>query len=161
MFVFSFKTSKAKLLALACCVVVAVASAVAIPIVRANNASAQTSANYEAADSKGRLEFLSQFGWQVSEEPTEVVEVIIPHEFNDVYENYNKIQKGEGFDLSKYCGERVKRWTYRVLNYPGYEDSDVIYANLLIADGDVIGGDICNVELDGFMHGFTFPGNEE
>ena len=40
-------------------------------------------------------------------------------------------------------------------NYPGYEDLDCIHATLLIYDGQVIGGDICSTQLDGFMHGFV------
>ena len=43
-------------------------------------------------------------------------------------------------------------------NYPGYENKDgVIRANILVYDGRVIGGDVCSVELDGFMHGFEKP----
>ena len=30
-------------------------------------------------------------------------------------------------------------------------------ANLLVLDGRVIGGDICSVELNGFIHGFVNP----
>ena len=32
-----------------------------------------------------------------------------------------------------------------------------IRANLLVYDGVVIGGDVCSVALDGFMHGFERP----
>ena len=40
-------------------------------------------------------------------------------------------------------------------NYPGYENKDgVVRANLLVYEGRVIGGDVCSVELDGFMQGF-------
>ena len=82
-------------------------------------------------------------------------EIIIPAEFDDVYEKYNAIQKEQGFDLTAYCSKRVKKWTYKVTNYPNYEGSDCIRATLLVFDGKVIGGDVCSVELDGFMHGFV------
>lgn len=112
----------------------------------------------KAADSAERVAFLSQFGWEVSEDPIEVSEVIIPEEFDEVYENYNEIQKEQNLDLSKYKGKRVKKWTYEVKNYPSSESSDgIIRANLLVYDGVVIGGDVCSVELDGFMHTFDFP----
>lgn len=101
------------------------------------------------------LSFISSFGWEVSEEPDEVREVIIPAEFDDVYENYNAIQKAQGYDLKEYAGERVKRWTYSVKNYPDYVDSECIKINVLVFDGEVIGGDVCSVELNGFMHGFA------
>lgn len=111
----------------------------------------------KAADHSERMSFISQFGWEVSEEPTEVREVIIPETFDDVYTKYNEIQLKQGFDLSSYAGMRVKRWTYAVKNYAGFEDKDCIRINLLICDGNVIGGDVCSVEIDGFMHGFSKP----
>ncbi len=112
----------------------------------------------KAADSTDRIAFLSQFGWEVSEDPIEVSEVIIPEEFDETYENYNEIQKQQNLDLSKYKGKRVKKWTYEVKNYPSSENSDgIIRANLLVYDGIVIGGDVCSVELDGFMHTFDYP----
>jgi hypothetical protein len=52
----------------------------------------------------------------------------------------------------------VKRWTYELKNYPGYESKPgVVQANLLIDHGVVIGGDVCSLELGGFLHGFDFP----
>lgn len=156
MFIVSIKTTKKKLFAaiglLALCL-----AAVIISPVASRQASANMDTNYSASNSQERIAFLSQFGWKVNEEPTEVVEIIIPNEFSTVYENYNQLQLGDGFNLKDYCGKRVKRWTYQVINYPSYEETDLIFANLLIYDGKVIGGDICNVQLDGFMHCFTPP----
>ena len=102
-----------------------------------------------------RIAFLSQFGWRVDENPIDVKEVEIPASFDEVYERYNALQTEQGFDLTPYCGTRVKQWTYRVLNYPGFENEpDQIRANLLVYDGVVIGGDISSVALDGFMQPF-------
>ena len=106
-------------------------------------------------DSSQILAFVSRFGWEVEVEPDEIREVIIPVEFDDVYNNYNVIQIKQGYDLKKYAGERVKRWTYTVKNYPGYEDQECIKINVLVCDREVIGGDVCSVRLDGFMHGFN------
>ena len=53
---------------------------------------------------------------------------------------------------------RAKRWTYDILNYPAYEGrSGVVQLNLLVYNGVVIGGDVCSLEKDGFIHGFDFP----
>ena len=105
------------------------------------------------------VNYISSLGWEVSEEPDEIKEVVIPYEFNDVYLNYNEIQKSQGFDLTDYAGERVKIWTYTVTNYPGYEDKDCIKINILVYEGCVIGGDVCSVELDGFMYGLSGGSN--
>jgi len=92
----------------------------------------------KASDTKERVAFLSQFGWEVSEDPLEVAEVIIPTEFDETYKAYNDIQKKQGFDLEKYKGTRVKRWTYEIKNYPGYAgNSGCIRANILVCDGNV------------------------
>lgn len=101
------------------------------------------------------LNYISSLGWEVNEEPDEIKEIVIPYEFNDVYKKYNDIQKSQGYDLSKYAGERVKLWSFTVRNYPGFEDKECIKINILVYEGCVIGGDICSVELDGFMHGLS------
>ncbi len=100
------------------------------------------------------LDFISTYGWEVKQEPDEVREVVIPAEFDEVYTNYNSIQTAQGLDLTPFKGQRVKKWTYTVTNYPGYETEDCIKINILVYEGCVIGGDICSVKLDGFMHGF-------
>lgn len=111
--------------------------------------------NYKAADNSERLAFISQFGWEVPEEPLEVREVIIPEDFDEAYEKYNDIQLAQGLDLSKYCGKRVKRWTYVINNYPDMPENDgTVRVNMLVYKDSVIGGDVCSIKLDGFMHGF-------
>lgn len=105
-----------------------------------------------------RVAFFSQFGWEIDEDPMEVKEVIIPEEFDETYTEYNEIQKAQDLDLEKYKGARVKMWSYEIKNYPGYENSSgVIRGNILVFQGVVIGGDVCSVELSGFMHGFDKP----
>lgn len=108
-------------------------------------------------NNENRVQFLSQFGWEVQTEPIEVSEISIPAKFNDTYENYNNIQKEQGLDLSKYKNRTCIKYTYQVLNYKNAPGG--IRANLLVLDNKVIGGDICSVELNGFMHGFTSPEN--
>ncbi|NLB36790.1 MAG: DUF4830 domain-containing protein [Clostridiales bacterium] len=157
MFVYSVKSSRLKLIALIAFVVLAVAAM--IFLARDDTPAASDGGiSLKAGNSSERIAFLSQFGWEISEDPVEVAEVIIPAEFDDAYEKYNDIQKKQNLDLSKYCGKRAKRWTYEIKNYPGYENKKgFIQANMLIYDGMVIGGDICSVELNGFMNGFDFP----
>ena len=122
------------------------------------NKQTSTGVSLSAKNENEILEFISNYGWEVDKEPVEVRDVIIPETFDDVYENYNAIQSQQGFDLKKYTGQRVKRWTYVVRNYPEtVPEDDYIRINLLVSDGVVIGGDVCSVKLDGFMHGFCFP----
>ena len=105
-----------------------------------------------------RIAFLAGFGWDVEEEPVFSGEVQIPSEFDQVYENYNQIQLGQGFDLRLYAGETVERYQYELHNYPNFPEG--IRANLLIFRGKIIGGDICSIFLGGFMHGFSMQSGD-
>lgn len=99
-----------------------------------------------------RIDFLEQFGWTVSEKPTEEVKVTIPKDFDKVMLSYNEFQRQQGLDLTKYKGKEVMRYTYEITNYPDYDGR--VFANVLIYRNKVIGGDVCSSDLNGFLHGF-------
>ena len=102
-----------------------------------------------------RVDYLSAYGWQVSGEPVATQELLIPEEMDDSYTEYLALQNGQGFDLQKYAGKRVKRYTYEVLNYPTGETG--VQANLLICKNTVVGGEVLSPRLDGFLHGLAMP----
>jgi hypothetical protein len=115
-------------------------------------------ATYGLADTEeDRIAFIKSYGWKVSDEPPEISEVTIPREFDAVYTRYNLIQKAQGLDLWDYSGCKVKRYTYKILNYPTGEEGVLI--NLLVYDGKIIGGDVMSPRIDGFMHGFRYLGD--
>ncbi len=155
MFVYSIKSKHIKVALL---VIFVIVTAISLFILsKESQQTGKSGMSIKASSHEERVAFLSQYGWEIDAEPVEVQEVIIPSEFDDVYNAYNEIQKAQGFDLTVYAGVRVKRWTYMIKNYKGYEDKDCIHANILVYDGLVVGGDVCSVELDGFMHGFSQP----
>ncbi len=120
------------------------------------NAKADAEIKIESVKTpEDRVRLLESYGWQVSEEPIEFMEVQIPEEFDDVYEKYNEIQLGQGMDLKKYAGKRAMRYSYQITNYPTGE-SDII-ANILIYKNKLIGGDVCSPRINGFMHGLSKP----
>lgn len=98
-----------------------------------------------------RIAFLKSFGWEVEGNPVEEADVTIPAEFDRVFENYNAIQRSQGFDLSKYKNRDMKRFTYRVTNYPDYEGT--VFCNLLVYKNRVVGADICSSDVNGFIRG--------
>ncbi len=160
MFVLSVSSKKVKIISciaavliscIACCFVVFYKCSKQVIPPKVSNITV----NNSAEDMAGVLKFISDFGYSVKGEPDEIAEVIIPFEFNDVYLNYNEIQKKQGYDLTEYCGKRVKRWTFTITDYPDYENTEYIKINILIFGGKVIGGDVCSVKSDGFMHGFS------
>ena len=161
MFVFSVTSKNIKYVSIVLLLVICASILTTVSRVRLKNLNAKSVETkndvikYKANNNKERLDFISQFGWEVNEEPEEVTEIIIPQEFDDVYNNYNEIQLSQNCDLRDYCGMRVKRFTYIIRNYPGYNENDTcVRINLLVFDGMVIGGDVSSTELSGFMHTF-------
>ena len=124
--------------------------------VSASAGAAAVSVALDTDDDMARANFLAQYGWEISTVPTEVCEITIPEEFDAVYITYNDLQKSQGFDLQEYAGQRVKRYTYSITNYP--DGITGVKANILQFDNKIIGGDICTMELNGFMHGFDSAG---
>lgn len=102
-----------------------------------------------------RVAYLGEYGWQVEEDPLATQELIIPKEFDETYTDYLTLQSEQGFDLEKYAGKRVKRYTYQITNHPTGEQG--VQGNLLIYKNTVVGGEILSPRLDGFLHGLTMP----
>lgn len=164
MFIVTAKVSKKKAAAvfIGVCIVIA-ACIIIVSAVKSNKADAvgaiespKIEVSYKnIKDNSQRITFLNAFGWEVTEDPVAIEEIIIPEKFNNIYEEYNKLQKSQDLDLTKYQGKTVRRYTYEVLNYPGTEET--VYANLLIYKNRIIGGDVCSAQYKGFMHGFMMP----
>ncbi len=137
--------------ALLCCCAIALNFGQAV-----REVSASTVPNPKGVKSnQDRVEYLSAYGWQVSQEPIATQELLIPEEMDDSYSEYLALQAEQGFQLEKYAGKRVKRYTYEVLNYPSGEAG--VQANLLICKNTVVGGEVLSPRLDGFLHGLTMP----
>lgn len=102
-----------------------------------------------------RVAYLGEYGWQVKEEPLATQELIVPKEFDESYTDYLALQSQQGFELEKYAGKRLKRYTYEITNYPTGERG--VQVNLLIYKNTVVGGEVLSAQLDGFLHGLTPP----
>ncbi len=103
-----------------------------------------------------RVAYLESFGWQVSAEPVDQQEIIIPKEFSDVYVQYNELQTEQGFNLKDYCGLEAVRYTYQVTNHPTAQGT--VVADIIVYRNQVIAGDIQCLSADnGFMAGLQYP----
>lgn len=98
------------------------------------------------------VDFLKGYGYECGREPAEVFDYTVPTEFDSVMTIYNDLQKSQGFDLEKYKGKTVKRFSFKIENYPDVAED--VFADILFSNGEIIGGDICTRSLDGFMEGF-------
>ena len=116
--------------------------------------AAQTAAP-AVSGNDGRIQFLKEFGWEVTTSPTESGQVKIPRETSEVFDRYNTLQKGQGYDLTEYAGKNVMRFVYQVNNYPGA--TEPVYATVLVYKNKIIGGDITNTAPGGRIQGFRMP----
>ena len=102
-----------------------------------------------------RVQFLKNFGWDVVTTPTESSQVRIPQQSSEVFDRYNTLQKGQGYDLSAFAGKNVMRYVYQINNYPGAKAP--VYATLLVHKNQVIGGDVTDTTPGGKIRGFKMP----
>ena len=156
MFVYSFKANKKTIIG-AALVIIALAVLFIVLPGRAGQTNAILNVSLKAQTNQQRIEFLSKFGYDVISEPKQTKDILIPEQFDDTYNNYNELQKQHGFNLEQYKGKCAKSYSYAVKNYPDIENSEnEVRANLIVYNGKIIGGDICSVRLDGFMHAFNY-----
>lgn len=159
MFIFTAKLNRKKIiLGAACAVLLCGAAILAVTALNARGAAALST----GADPKGvktnddRVAYLESYGWTVDPQPAAVEELLIPEEFDETYTQYLELQSSQGFDLSKYCGKRVKRYAYTISNYPTGEVG--VQAGVLIYKNTVISGEVLSSQMNGFIHGLTMPG---
>lgn len=135
--------------------VIAMAALVLIGIILlvgafSGSAEGKAKAALSARSEKGRAAYLADCGWTVETPALSEDTVLIPKQFSPVFEEYNALQKRQGFDLSDYCGMEVTMYTYRVLD-SGREGE--VLAVLYVLNGTVVGGDVHSTALNGFMCG--------
>lgn len=102
-----------------------------------------------------RVSYLQSLGWEVSAEPLETLQFLLPNHLGKPYLIYNELQKEQGFDLSICCGKQLSRYTYAVTNYPGRPEG--VQANLYICEDRPVAGDICCPGEDGFQATLVYP----
>ncbi len=93
--------------------------------------------------------FLKAFGIVTEQHPTSRESILIPENFDKIFEEYNDLQKSAGFDLAPYRGKAAVKFTFRVLNFPDPELE--IFANVIIIDEEVVAADLISPRLSGFI----------
>lgn len=148
MFICSVRASSIKLFSvIALCII---GLAVAIVGTVGADVAADSSVSYKGIKTEeDRRKFIAMQGYTLADGIVEEVEFSLPADFDRVIAGYNEIQKEQGLDLARYKGKRVKRYTYAVTNYEGYEGT--VYANLIIYRSKIIACDVSSVSPDGFV----------
>ena len=154
MLVMTAKLVKKKLAVIFAAVVVAIA---ALVLLLGGGEDTTPTASTAISNNDARVNFLKQYGWDVTTSPVETSQVRIPEKGSEVFDRYNALQKSQGYDLSAYAGKTVMRYVYKINNYPGA--TEPVYATLLVYKNQVIGGDVTDTAAKGAIRGFKMPAN--
>ena len=105
--------------------------------------------NTEIIDINSGGKYIESFELCIDYDSAIVDEIIIPSEFNNIYIDYNKLQKSQGFNLENYKGCSLTRYTFAVLNYPNKQVN--VFAEVLSDGKHIVGADMYCTDIDGFI----------
>ncbi|WP_291583916.1 DUF4830 domain-containing protein [Clostridium sp. UBA6640] len=89
-------------------------------------------------------EHIDNLGYKIIDDNDQVYYLKLPENFNYIYNNYNigsflkdknELSKKNGYDFSKYMGEDVKLFTYKVKN----NEKDIKYIYFFLYEDNIIG----------------------
>lgn len=98
----------------------------------------------DGSTNQKRVLYLQSLGLAVEDSDVSQREIVIPDNFNELYKEYNSLQKKAGFNLSQYKNKTATLYTFPIGN--GKEQ-----AHLIVYKGEIIGGDIENINVNGGM----------
>ena len=81
-------------------------------------------------DTTAMVEYLQGLGWQVESDPIETLDLQLPQQLTESWGDYAAMQDEQGFPFTDYAGQPIRRYTFRVTNYPGVESG--VQANLYL-----------------------------
>lgn len=94
-------------------------------------------------DGNAAYEYIVSLGPDVDIGQMVADEITVPENFGSVYENYNNIQRLQGFDLKKYKGCTLKRFTFPLT------DAENTFAEVLTFRDEVVGADVYSTSATG------------
>ena len=152
MVILTAKLSKGKLIGILCAAIAVIVLIIALSARGAASRLLETAGkrHIRLETAEAQAEFLEKNGFSVAQEPVRVQEVRIPEEFSEVYQQYNELQKSQGFDLRRYRGKTVTQTVYQVLDYPA-EGDEPVYATLLLCRGRLIAADLSRGGEESFL----------
>jgi len=108
-------------------------------------AFSQKASQIDGSTNELRMIYLKSLGIEAEDDRLSSKEITIPQNFNEVYKEYNNLQKKSGFDLSRFKGKKATVYTYSL---SGSEKQ----IHLIVCNQKIIGGDIADVNVNGKMY---------
>ncbi|MCI8738671.1 MAG: DUF4830 domain-containing protein [Oscillibacter sp.] len=153
MLIFTTRFSKKK----AVLIVVALGLAMAALIFLIGRKPAEDPAPPQLVTNEDRVAYLQSLGWEVSPEPVETLQFLLPDHLAEPYLSYNELQNAQGFDLASCCGKQLSRYTYTVNNHP--QRTEGVQLNLYICEDQPVAGDVFCAGANGFQNSLVYPEN--
>ncbi|MEG1982062.1 MAG: DUF4830 domain-containing protein [Clostridia bacterium] len=154
MLILSLKLTKTKIFC-AIAVVAVVLAGITLTISSENVTSVIAKNEQKVATNEQRVSYINSYGYEVSNEPTTIKEIIIPEQFDEVFLKYAEIMAKGGFVLENYKGKRVKCYTYSLKNvqeikeFEAVNENEQFNVNLYCYNDKVVSGDISSTKLGG------------
>ena len=118
-------------------------AAIIIFIIIASQIASAKSNYIDGSTNAKRILYLKSIGVEVASENVSSKRILIPEKFNDIYNNYNTMQKQAGFDLSHFKGKKATIYTYSL--------NSEYNVNIIVCEDRIIGGDIAALNINGEM----------
>ena len=80
----------------------------------------------DVTTTEGREMFLRELGWEIDVTSEDCRNIVLPESMEGIMEEYNRIQKEQGYDLSKHAGESCRQYSYFVTNYPNCSQTVIV-----------------------------------
>ena len=88
------------------------------------------------ADTAEMADYLQQLGWQVEPDPIETLDLQLPQTLGDTWGDYAAMQAEQGLPFADFAGQPIRRYTFRITNYPGMDGG--VQANLYLCGGTLL-----------------------
>lgn len=105
---------------------------------------AVSSAGIDGSTNNNRVMYLESLGLMVDDSNVSSKEIIVPETFDEIYKEYNSLQKKAGFNLIYFKNKKVTLYTYDLCNKQEQ-------AHLIVYKNEIIGGDIADMNVNGGM----------
>ena len=145
MFYITTHISKKRILQFLCCLIIPAVITVFALNAKSNDKSPDT----RGATREQRVAFIKSCGFIADGNTEQICKNTIPSKDDTVYASYIALQQNQGFSLDSLEGQRVTQYTYKITNHPKSEE--FIYANILVHNGIIVGADIHDCRVGGFV----------
>lgn len=149
MFTYSFRMKKSTIITVVLSIVVVILTVILIPVGGKAVQTYQANSAPTCKTNEERVEWIKSMGWEIEEQPSSEIQVMIPRQFDEIYSQYAMAQRQQGYRIDKYKGKTATKYCYIATNCEEAKGNAVI--SILQYKNKIVAADISSVELGGFL----------